>query len=786
MTLFELIGKITIDNSTAKEALANMQAEAQEAGSKIAESFDQISEKCTTVSQNLSSVGKTLAPISAAAAGILTGAVKTASDFEDGMAKMSTLFDTTKVSVSELSDEFLNLSNETGKSATELAEAGYQALSASVDVSKVGEFTRTAANLAKAGFLDTATSVDVLTTAVNAYKMDADEARQIANNLVKTQNLGKTTVDELAQSMGQVIPVAASSKVSLDNLLSSYVQLTKQGINTHISTTYLRTMLVELADSGSTVAGILQEKTGKSFQELMAEGQSLGDVIGILNQYSEETGTNFNELWSSTTAMSGAMAIANYGADSFNETLNQMKDTSDTVGEALDKLETPSVKIKKAFNSLKNTGIELGTTILSSMTPAIEAFADGMSGLNEWFSSLPDGAKQMIAVGLAITAALAPVILIIAKVIGAIGTIAGAISGLAGAVGGVVTVIGGGLATAFTALLGPIGIVVAVIAGLAAVFILLYNNCEDFRNKINDIWTNIKDTFKNAIDAIQQKIEQFKAWFSEFWSEHGEKISGLFQTLLDALLLTVETFFTNISNYILLFSQLFTGDFEGAFETVKTLFNDNFGWLLNVLVNFYTSATSTISNGLNSITSGITSKISNCTNWIHNKIQSLYNGISSIAQKIKGLFNFNLTLPKIKLPHFNISPSGWKAGDLLKGSIPSLSVKWYKDAMDTGVILNKATAFGIGSDGSILGAGESAKGSETVVGTNSLMNMISSAVQAQSATLTASIIDAIGGMNIHVDNTFAVDGTALYKKSSEYTQNQISRKYKNSLSVKGA
>ena len=53
---------------------------------------------------------------------------------------MSTLFDTTQTSVSDLSKEFLSLSNRTGLSATELAEAGYQALSAGQRVEDVAGF----------------------------------------------------------------------------------------------------------------------------------------------------------------------------------------------------------------------------------------------------------------------------------------------------------------------------------------------------------------------------------------------------------------------------------------------------------------------------------------------------------------------------------------------------------------------------------------------------------------------------------------------------------------------
>lgn len=102
----------------------------EKAGTKVTG----IGKKIEKAGDAVGKVGKKFAPLSAAAAGTLTAVTKGASDFQNGMAKMSTLFDTSQVSVQKLSKEFLNLSNETGKSAVELTEAGYQALSASVPV----------------------------------------------------------------------------------------------------------------------------------------------------------------------------------------------------------------------------------------------------------------------------------------------------------------------------------------------------------------------------------------------------------------------------------------------------------------------------------------------------------------------------------------------------------------------------------------------------------------------------------------------------------------------------
>lgn len=70
--------------------------------------------------------------------------------------------------------------------------------------------------------------------------------------------------------------------------------------------------------------------------------------------------------------------------------------------------------------------------------------------------------------------------------------------------------------------------------------------------------------------------------------------------------------------------------------------------------------------------------------------------IKTIVDKIKALFDkFDIQLPHIKLPHFTISPPGWKIGDLLKGSIPSLGINWYK----TGGIFNSPSVIGVGEAG---------------------------------------------------------------------------------------
>lgn len=85
--------------------------------------------------------------------------------------------------------------------------------------------------------------------------------------------------------------------------------------------------------------------------------------------------------------------------------------------------------------------------------------------------------------------------------------------------------------------------------------------------------------------------------------------------------------------------------------------------------------------------------------------------------------HFNWELPHLKLPHFSISGRF----SLNPPSVPSFGISWYKKAMDNGMILNSPTLFGFDpKTGKFLGGGEA--GSETVVGTQSLMSMIAQVV----------------------------------------------------------
>ena len=174
-----------------------------------------------------------------------------------------------------------DLSSETGLSASAVSEAAYSAISAGQSTGDALEFVATAAKLAKGGFTDVSTATDVLTTALNAYGLSADQVTHVSDVLIETQNEGKTTVAELASAMGKVIPTAAAAGVGIEDLSSQYVALTKNGIATAEATTYINGMLNELTKNGSSAFNAFKEAAGVTFPEYIAQGhQGYGFFCG--------------------------------------------------------------------------------------------------------------------------------------------------------------------------------------------------------------------------------------------------------------------------------------------------------------------------------------------------------------------------------------------------------------------------------------------------------------------------------------------------------------------------
>lgn len=410
----------------------NQLADCEEQLRKHNAALEEMAQKLKTAGDAMDKAGSKLtkgvtAPILAAG----TAAAGLAMNFEDSMAKVSTIADTTEVPLDQLEQSIKDLSNETGISASEIAENVYSAISAGRSTGEAVQFVGESAKLAKAGFTDSAASLDVLTTIMNAYGKSADEVGNISDVLINTQNLGKTTVNDLASSMGSVIPTASAFGVSLEQLASAYVVMTKNGISTAESTTYISGMLNELGKSGTTASDILKEKTGKSFAELMESGASLSDVLAIVQEAADAGGLSMADMFGNIRAGKAALTLTNDGGLEFSETLRSMGDVAGATDAAFEKVAgTTSTKLRKAFNRVKTSGIELGESILDTAMPAIDGLAQTVESVTDTFNGLSDEEKEQVVKIGAIVAAVGPVLSITGKITKGVGSLTGGLAAL--------------------------------------------------------------------------------------------------------------------------------------------------------------------------------------------------------------------------------------------------------------------------------------------------------------------------------------------------------------------
>ena len=271
-----------VNFKNAEDKAAHLKGVIKDMADSAVENMEKVSKTAETVGKGLEKAGKTLSAGSAVAGAALGASTKFAMDFEDAMAKVSTIADENEVPMDKMREQILALSNDTGVAATDIAENVYNAISAGQKTGDAVNFVAKSLSLSKAGFADTGAALDVLTTIMNAYGMSAEEVGNISDMLIQTQNLGKVTVGELASSMGKVIPTANQYGVSLDQLAAAYSITTAKGIAAAESTTYINSMLNELGKADGKASKALKEGTGKTFTELMGEGKSLSDVLAIL------------------------------------------------------------------------------------------------------------------------------------------------------------------------------------------------------------------------------------------------------------------------------------------------------------------------------------------------------------------------------------------------------------------------------------------------------------------------------------------------------------------------
>lgn len=255
--------------------------------------------------------------------------------------------------------------------------------------------------------------------------------------------------------------------------------------------------------------------------------------------------------------------------------------------------------------------------------------------------------------------------------------------------------------------------IVAALTLLVTIIVLVVKN-----------WDKIKEATINAVNKMKEVvsagIEKIKGFFEKIVNFVKENWQGLLLLLVNPFAGAFKLLYDNCEGF-----RKFVDNF---IKKIKDFFVNGFNTIKNKVVSTVTNLVDGVKNKFNSFKEAVSNIFNKVKDAILKPIEKARDLIKGIVDKIKGFFSFKITFPKIKMPHFSIKPSGWKIGDLLKGSIPKLGIDWYAKAVRSPMLLENPTAFGISSSGNIQVGGEA--GSEIVGGTGAIMGMISNAVSS--------------------------------------------------------
>lgn len=572
---------------------------------------------------------------------------------------------------------------------------------------------------------------------------------------VELTNLAITDMSDNANKMG----------TDIGSIQDAYQGFAKQNYtmldNLKLGYGGTQSEMIRLINDSGVLGEKIESLDNVTFDQMIEAIHKIQDNLGITGTTALEAGTTISGSWSSVQALFENI-LTKVGSKlaptvmGFLQQLSNWMETVDwdafatSVGDAL----------QRVFDWIQKIDF---TTFFEKGMDGVENFLEKLGGLIEDVPKIIQTFKDWspLIAGVAAGFVTLKVAMAISSLISAVSTAIGILTG----VEETATVAQTGLNAAMDA--NPAVFIISIIAGLVAALITLWNTNDGFReavtaawDSIKSVWESVKEAFSNLAESIGEKIESIKNFFGnlkdaasekfsamkEVVSEKFSQIKGTMGTIMQAAKDTVSEKLQNMKTAYAEHGGGINGIAAAAMEGVKGYYSAGYTFIDNLtggklsavadkfkskmseakqaVLNKISEIKNAFSSGLGNAYSTVTNILGNIKNKFSSILEGAKNIVSNAINRIKSFFNFSWSLPKLKLPHISISGSF----SLTPPSVPHFGIEWYKKAMDDGMIMNQPTIFGYNAKSNQFLAGGEA-GSETVVGTQSLMDMINSAVQ---------------------------------------------------------
>lgn len=529
---------------------------------------------------------------------------------------------------------------------------------------------------------------------------------------------------ELAKAYVQIVPSAKGIKGSITNVLNQEATTAGDTAGSTIGTK-LSNGIKTAVKSGAIAAGaILTGTLAAAIKEGAALQQSLGGIVTMFgdsaqkmkdyaNQAYATAGLSANTYMEQATSFSAALLQSLDGdteaaAESANQAIIDMSDNANKFGTDIARIQDAYQGFaKQNYTMLDNLKLGYGGT--KSEMERLLADAEAISGqeydisnLNDVYEAIhliqeetgitgttADEAAKTFSGSFASMKASAQNLLgniaLGEDVSDELNTLMGTIVTFAGNAVPMVTSVLQSLPTLVSTLLSS-GLISEVLPNLAGTIGVVVPQL------VASITENLPALLQAGIDIIVALVNGISTSIPQLIGMMPDIVSQMNGSIIGNLPLIISAGINLLIALIGGMAQAFPSLVAMApkiFTTVKsTLASMDWAQIGSQLI-------SVLLNSIRHIVAKVAQTFNNVKTAILKPINNARDAVRKVVNTIKGMFSFKVSLPNIKLPHFSITPSGWKLGDLLQGSIPKLGIKWYAQ----GGIFSSPTIAGIGEAG---------------------------------------------------------------------------------------
>ena len=594
--------------------------------------MEQVQSRMTNVSKKLKSIGKTMtAGLTLPIMGFGAFAIKTTADFDKSMSEVQAISGATGNDLDTLRQKAKDMGSTTKFSASESAEAMKFMAMAGWDATKIIGGLDGVMNLAAASGEELALVSDIVTDAMTAFKLEAEDAGKFADILAAASSKSNTNVAMLGESFKYVAPLAGAVGYEVGDTAIALGLMANAGIKAGQSGTALRAIITRMTkptkESSETI-----EKLGLSIANADGTMRPLSQVMDQLREKfskltPEQQAVNAANL-GGQEAMSGLLAIVNASQSDYDKLSTSINNATGTAKEMAkvmgDNLTGQLTRLKSALEGIM---IQIGEILIPILGNLITKYIEP---LINWFAGLSTETKTTTIIIGGLVAIFGPLLLTIGFLIPAITTL--------------VSVIGG--------ITLPITAVVIAVSSLIAIFTHLWRTNEDFRNAVVRIWNEIKrvaiDIFVNTLmPALKEVFENISetAQFiftklMEFWDKWGADILIIMKAVWEQIKTTIETTINIIKNIIVAVLSFIRGDWDAFGNAIMGIVDTLNNYIIDTLNNFapvFGRIWEGMASVVKSIWENIKTSVSSAISWIVDKIEAVMKRIEGVKNAAKNI-----------------------------------------------------------------------------------------------------------------------------------------------------